>query len=518
MSNLKKTIKKAVVQSPKKNRTIQKKKVALTKSSNEISMLQKNMGNQAVQRLMHSGVIQAKLTIGQPNDKYEQEADRVSNEVMRMPKPNIQTKPIGKQITPRIQRQPEAKEEELIQTKSMGETPQVTSSLESKINALEGGGEPLSKETKGFFEPRFGQDFSKVRVHNDSNAHHLARSINARAFTRGNNVVFGGGEYSPNSSNGKRLLGHELTHVVQRQNYISRQIIPKTADEVVQGGEQKVRNQAGRISDKYQALLIRYAGVLLTFKSTLDAPSSKGVNLQIGKVLLDYVSDKVIGKIATKIPGANYVYDIYKAIKTENKNIQNLQKVRDISQFFKKNNKWITEQASLLKSTETESEMKAVKHYNSLANKNQKAIYWLSLKLKADSLDKHFKEMTQNKIFVLLSEKWISSSKTTFVRNIPMSAYIEIRLDANFKITKAHIHSPSGQKIADEFNNFGISPLTLRVRKVIYAKGYNLPNPYQNTLFQVQLDSNNHYSSDNKKLYQRIERDGISKTNKWSGD
>jgi len=216
MSEFKKTTKKAVIQTAKKNNAIQKKKVAFSKPANNISLLQRSIGNQAVQRLMESGVIQAKLTIGQPNDKYEQEADSVADKIMRMPEPNIQTKLMGEQFTPLIQRQPK----ELLQTKSTGETPQVTSNLESKINALEGGGEPLSKETKGFFEPRFGQDFSKVRVHNDSNAHHLARSINARAFTRGNNVVFGGGEYSPNSSNGKRLLGHELVHTIQQKGIL----------------------------------------------------------------------------------------------------------------------------------------------------------------------------------------------------------------------------------------------------------------------------------------------------------
>ena len=193
-------------------------------SAQGILTLHQTIGNQAVKRLMKSGVIQAKLTIGQPNDKYEQEADRVADEVMRMPEAQVQrqskemieTKPIGEQIIPLIQRQPEAEEEELLQSKSNGKIPHMTSNLESRINALQSGGQSLSKETRNFFEPRFGQDFSKVRVHNNSNANQLARSINARAFTRGSDIVFGGGEYSPGSQGGKRLLGHELTHVVQQ--------------------------------------------------------------------------------------------------------------------------------------------------------------------------------------------------------------------------------------------------------------------------------------------------------------
>ena len=228
----------------------------------DILNLHQTIGNQAVQRLFESGFIQGKLTVGKPNDKYEQEADRVADEVMRMPEPQvqrqneedeeeemIQAKPVGEQITPLVQRQvepaeeeeaePEKEEEETIQAKVEGQTPQVIPSLESKINALQGGGQSLSKETRNFFEPRFGTDFSNVKIHTDSNANQLARSINARAFTRGNDVVFGGGEYSPENSGGKRLLGHELAHVVQQTGLftgalklIQRQDIPKEEEKL----------------------------------------------------------------------------------------------------------------------------------------------------------------------------------------------------------------------------------------------------------------------------------------------
>ena len=212
------------------------------KPAYDILNLQRSVGNQAVQRLFKSGYIQGKLTVGKPNDKYEQEADKVSDEVMRMPESKVQgqeekeelvqTKPIGEQITPLVQRQaePEEEEEEQIQAKADGQAPQVSSGIESKINSLQGGGQPLSKETRNFFEPRFGHDFSGVRVHNDSNAHYLAQSINARAFTKGNDIVFGGSEYNPESSSGKRLLGHELVHVRQQRN----KTIQRTIDTSIQ--------------------------------------------------------------------------------------------------------------------------------------------------------------------------------------------------------------------------------------------------------------------------------------------
>ncbi len=206
----------------------------------------RNIGNQAVQRLMESQAIQAKLTIGRPNDKYEQEADRVADQVMRMPEGSlvnghsslvqrqstcpecmeeeegaVRTKPLAEQITPLIQRQsaPEEEEEEegFIQTRGEGgSTPEVTSGIESRIQSLTGGGQPLQKSTRDFFEPRFGADFNQVRVHTDTRAAQIARSIHAQAFTTKNNIVFNKNKYSSGTSAGKHLLAHELAHVVQQ--------------------------------------------------------------------------------------------------------------------------------------------------------------------------------------------------------------------------------------------------------------------------------------------------------------
>jgi len=211
---------------PKAKNTIFKKQENGKNSVNKknttvdnILNLHQSVGNQAVQWMFEFGEIQASLKIGQPNDIYEQEADRVADQVMRMSDESVQREPISKQITP------------LVQTKSNTKTPQVTPNFESKINTLRGSGQCLSPQTRNFFEPRFGHDFSGVRIHTDSNANQLARSINARAFTRGSDVVFGGGEYRPESESGKRLLGHELVHVVQQRNTIFRSIQRKISSD-----------------------------------------------------------------------------------------------------------------------------------------------------------------------------------------------------------------------------------------------------------------------------------------------
>ncbi len=84
-------------------------------------------------------------------------------------------------------------------------------------DVLNSEGHPLDSSTRNFFEPRFGYDFSNVKVHTDSVAAKSAQSINALAYTSGNNIVFNNQQYSPNTDSGKKLLGHELTHVVQQQ-------------------------------------------------------------------------------------------------------------------------------------------------------------------------------------------------------------------------------------------------------------------------------------------------------------
>jgi hypothetical protein len=224
----------------------------------------RNLGNQAVQRMMESGAIQAKLKIGQPNDKYEQEADRVADQVMRMPEPKESLVNGHSSLVQRESTCPECMEEdELIQTKGdEGSTPEVTSGMESRIQSLKSGGQPLPGSTRAFFEPRFGADFNQVRVHTDSIAAETAKSVNAKAFTIGKDVIFGAGQYSPRTSTGKTLLAHELTHVVQQSKKVDRSSViqlelagtPLSPAQINQAGI-AVRSARSRVPQIISALL-----------------------------------------------------------------------------------------------------------------------------------------------------------------------------------------------------------------------------------------------------------------------
>ena len=180
-------------------------------------------------------LIQPKLTVGQTNDRFEQEADAVADQVIKMPQspPPIQRKcedceeeqlrmkPLSESITPIVQKQNE--EEEELQMKGfdsgMIQTKPAETSLDisSKINQTKGSGSKLADGTNQFMSNAFGTDFSGVNIHTDTHAIQMSRSLGARAFTHGSDVYFNKGEYSPESGEGKRLLAHELTHVVQQK-------------------------------------------------------------------------------------------------------------------------------------------------------------------------------------------------------------------------------------------------------------------------------------------------------------
>jgi len=119
---------------------------------------------------------------------------------------------------PRVQRlvESDAEADESIKTKhTPGQSSETTPNLAAHIQSLHGG-QPMPASTRTFFEPRFGFDFSQVRVHTDEQARETAQALNADAFTVDQDIVFGAGRYAPETPQGKRLLGHELTHVVQQ--------------------------------------------------------------------------------------------------------------------------------------------------------------------------------------------------------------------------------------------------------------------------------------------------------------
>jgi Domain of unknown function (DUF4157) len=178
-----------------------------------ISFLQRTVGNSEVERLLRSRVsqaelavgpsvveeqrfgLQAKLAVNEPGDIYEEEADRIAWHVLAAPTHSA---------APQIQR---------VAEQPVGEAAPAPGSVE---HALASAGQPLEPALCREMEQHFGWEFSRVRVHTGAAAERSAREVNARAYTVGENLVFGAGEYKPGTRQGRRLLAHELTHVVQQ--------------------------------------------------------------------------------------------------------------------------------------------------------------------------------------------------------------------------------------------------------------------------------------------------------------
>jgi hypothetical protein len=185
------------------------------------------LGNQAVSTLLQSDnyglpTVQAKLLISSPRNRYEREADHVADRVMRMPETDNQqrvesavtqpdqavnqARPASEQISP------------LVQPETNQIAPLVPPETEEHIQSLRGNGQRLPKTLRSFFETRFGSDFSNVRIHTGINSTRSASELGARAFTTGQDIFFNNGEYNVENIHGRRLLAHELTHVIQQNS------------------------------------------------------------------------------------------------------------------------------------------------------------------------------------------------------------------------------------------------------------------------------------------------------------
>ncbi|HEY2383486.1 MAG TPA: DUF4157 domain-containing protein [Terriglobia bacterium] len=150
--------------------------------------------------------VQRKPAVGAVDDPSEREADQVAEKVM-----GSVDGPSGAGPMVPIQRQVQDKNES-------APAPRVSPSAPSNVRALDERGSQLPPATRTFFESRFGADFSQVRVHTDAHAAGTAKAINAKAFTAGRNIAFSAGQYEPESNEGRRLLAHELTHVIQQEH------------------------------------------------------------------------------------------------------------------------------------------------------------------------------------------------------------------------------------------------------------------------------------------------------------
>ena len=194
---------------------------------------QRALGNQAAQRMLQAKIIQAKLTVNSAEDEYEREASRLADSVMGKTECNpgqqsppmepgrgnlagtIQAKGAPDQGSTQSGTKKDDEEEKKVQRSAISSASVASTFQDLSLPA--GSGDPLDQSSRQFFEPRFGRDFSQVRVHTGPEAARMSGQINALAFTHGQDIYFGEGRYQPSTAHGRELMAHELTHVVQQR-------------------------------------------------------------------------------------------------------------------------------------------------------------------------------------------------------------------------------------------------------------------------------------------------------------
>ncbi|MBD2457284.1 DUF4157 domain-containing protein [Nostoc sp. FACHB-87] len=253
-------------------------------------------------------LLQPKLTIGEPGDKYEVEADQIAKDVVqRINSPNnqvqqekeesietsgqgqnflsrmsiervpLQPVPVpprlqmklsirepGEEQKPTLDHQQTTPAQPLIQRVNIGGMA-ASPDVEAGIQRARSGGQPLTDSIREPMEQAFGADFSGVRVHTDSQADQLNQSIQAKAFTTGQDVFFRQGAYEPGSRGGQELLAHELTHVVQQSSSTktmpSASIIQRTPEDALKQANLIGQKQFKKIKeqwDQYNLSLTKY--------------------------------------------------------------------------------------------------------------------------------------------------------------------------------------------------------------------------------------------------------------------
>ena len=153
----------------------------------------------------------------------------------------------------------EACKKKALQRRVAGSGETATAPADCVHEVLRSPGQPLDAATRSFFEPRFGHDFSKVRVHADAKAAESARAVNALAYTAGRDVVFGQGQYFPATLTGQKLMAHELAHVVQQDFRDAR-------------GDQTT--EVGNAADQYERAADQVASAVTDSSTAMPAPAA----------------------------------------------------------------------------------------------------------------------------------------------------------------------------------------------------------------------------------------------------
>ena len=236
-----------------------------------------------------STVVQAQLETTTPGDAYEQEADRTADMVMRKIDGASSSDAIPSKHCP-------------TPTISCfgGTSMPISSEMESQLQAMQGGGHAMPEGLRAQMEGSFGHDFSNVRLHTDSAAADMSSSINAKAFTHGNDIYFNQGQFQPNTPAGQHLIAHELTHTVQ------------------QGGKVAREESENKEDDEVSSLILKIIDLLSLMSSSVDLFKEYKVLNDATYELPEFLKAIQNSKITKGVNIISYLNSLYDLIKKAN--------------------------------------------------------------------------------------------------------------------------------------------------------------------------------------------------------
>lgn len=248
------------------------------KTPSQCNILNKNTSGNTI-------FFQPKLTINAPSDQYEQEANAMAERVIRMPindQPFFSPKPLS--ISHVQCKFGHYEEEEKLQKKAVRSSSTEITSPPIVHDVINSGGQPLDKDIRSFMESKFGYDFSNVLIHDDVKAHQSSKDIHALAYTYGKDIVFGRGQYQPETYNGKQLLAHELVHVIQQQNGTA---IQRKEDERVTLARERLEDDIDDFQRAYHLTYV-FAGFNEKQKEPIKAvKAGDAIRVTVGQSYMD---------------------------------------------------------------------------------------------------------------------------------------------------------------------------------------------------------------------------------------
>ena len=271
-----------------------------------VAALHRAVGNQVVQRMHENGGIRDGLTVSDPGDPAEREAERVAGRVVDRTEPvpsgSANEAHLGGSVGPKL-RAPDPRYSPRRTKGAFESAPD--DPVETSIDRLRQGGHELPRNVRNRFESALGADLKRVRIHTRGTADRAARFLDARAFTIGNHVVFRRGEYDPSTPDGRRLLAHELSHVVQWKgdpNVVHRQATRS-------GTMNRSTGKENDRSNRYAKALVNWLGEQEDGKGTIPLSTSQEYKAANGIFTFDVDGELVlIPSLATDFEGISITW------------------------------------------------------------------------------------------------------------------------------------------------------------------------------------------------------------------